>query len=429
MTTARLSQTQRYFLDVLLDDGFDPTWQHVTTAFSFPIELDVARAEATVADVVSRHPVLSSRLGHDGAEAVLARSEGPVQCAIADLRDRSDDELDLWVSHFCDAPFDLGAGPLCRFAFVRGAGRTVWALAAHHLVADAASLWLLAKDLILSFFGESLDPPGPAFAEFLAEEEELLSGPVAAERLAYWAEQLAGAPTAVVTDGRPRGRRLSANVVLPLSFAPDAGDALQAEARARRVTPLPLLASHVLAAVKRAAEVDDVLSGVVTDLRGQRYGATVGPFTDVMLVRDRISLQEDESARLAQLRNSFFIGWQQQLPLAFLQDRIPDLGRRPEPGHNPCDVLINFLPAPPAAGWMRIMSVCGTAAPALFFPRHRLAAPAKRFHAPLYIFLFALIERLDGWIYAHRAAELAELNASVAEHLQHSAGALTALAR
>ncbi|HWF74184.1 MAG TPA: condensation domain-containing protein [Solirubrobacteraceae bacterium] len=429
MTSAPLSQTQRYFLDVLLDDGFDPTWQHVTTAFSFPAELDPERARAAASEVATRHPILHTRLDYDAGTALLvpcADAETPY--TTVDLRQAGDRELDLWVSHFLDQPFDLGAGPLWRFAVVAGAGRTVWALAAHHLVADAASLWLVSKDLILRSFEEDLDLPGPPFADFLAEEEELLSGPVGRERLAYWTEQLEGASPAVITEQRPRPHEVSSGVALPVKFAADAGDALQREARARRVTPLPLLAAHVFTAVKRATDEDDVLCGVVTDLRGQRYTTTVGPFTDVMLVRDRVALGEDEAQRLTQIRNAFFIGWQQQLPVAYLRAHLPALGDGPDRTPNPCDLLLNFLPAPPAADWQRMMGVCGEATPALCFPRHRLSAPAKRFHAPLYIFLFALIERLDGWIYAHRRAELAELNAVVAEQLQLAVSSLTAVA-
>jgi hypothetical protein len=411
-----LSFTQQYFLDVVVDEGFEPTWQHVVVCFELPTELDPGRVEDVVRQIGARYPVLLTRLAYHDGEAVMEHvPEAPPPCEVMDLRGRSDAELDLALSRFADRPFDLAQGPLWRLAFARATGRTVLAIAAHHLVSDAASGWLIAKDCILALFDQPLDEPGPPFEAFAHEEREQFSGRQLDERIAYWTARLEGASPLLASEHRPGPHELTSMQALPIALAPEAGQALQAIARAKRLTPLPLLTATVCAAVTAATGAQDVLCGVVTDVRGPRFAGTVGPFTDLMLVRDRASAAADGDKHLTAVRNDVFSGWQQHVPVALLRRHLPHLS--PGGDRNPCDVLLNFLPAPPAADWYRIMSICGDATPALHFPRSRIGSPSRRFHAPLFLFLFSLIERLDGWVFAHRRPQLSELNARVAQEL------------
>lgn len=411
-----LSHTQQYFLDVLVDEGFEPTWQHLVAAFEFPVELDAAHLQAVVKRIGVRHAILNTRLKYcDGEPFLHHLDDGASHFQVFDLRGRGDAELDLVLSRFADGPFDLLRGPLWRVALARVTGKTIVMIVSHHLVSDATSGWLISRDLITDLFGGELKSTGPSYEEFVLDERSRYSGAELEGRLAYWVDLLESATPDLPLERRPTRHELSSPVVMPLSCASDAGELLRASARGKRLTPLALSTATVLTAVARAADAEDILCGVVTDVRGQRFMTTVGPFADLMLVRDRPTAGEDDAQRLARIRNSFFTGWAQHVPMALLQRYVPGLAARAE--RNPCDVFLNFLPTPPPADWDRIRALCSEAAPTAYFPRSRLGSPPRRFGAPMYLFLFNLTERLDGCIFAHGLPELSELNHAMADEL------------
>ena len=409
-----LSLTQQYFLDVLVDEGFDPTWQHQVAALEFPTELDATRLPEVVRRVAECHPILDTRLTYRDGEAFLDPCDNDTPpYRQFDLRGKSEAELDLALSRFVDGPFDLMHGPLWRVAFARATGKTILTIVSHHLISDATSGWLVAQDCILGLFGEEVGPGGPSFEEFVLHEREQLSGAELAGRLEYWAKQLDGAVPELLLNRRPSRSQLSSAELLPLICAPDAGELLRAGAKATRSTPLTLLTAIVSAAVARATGTEDVLMGVVTDLRSKKFATTVGPFADLMLIRDRPSAGEDEAQRLARLRNAFFSGWTQHVPVALLRRHIPQLAAKTD--RNPCDVFLNFLPSPPLGDSHRALD--SEMAPVPYFPQTRIGSPPRRFHAPMYLFLFSLTEKLDGCVFAHHRPELSELNRAMADEL------------
>lgn len=251
------------------------------------------------------------------------------------------------------------------------------------------------------------------FKEFVLNEREQFSSPELKSRLEYWAKHIDGAVPELLPDRRPARNQLSSAEIIPLTCPPNAGELLRANAKASRLTPLPMLTATVSAAVTRATGAEDVLCAVVTDLRTQEFSKTVGPLADLMLIRDRPIASEDEGQRLARIRNSFFTGWTQHVPMALLRGNLPQLATKAD--WNPCDVYLNFLPAPPPQDWYR--TLCGDAAPVIYFPRSRIGSPPRRFHAPMYLFLFSLTERLDGYIFAHHRPELSEHNRMIAQEL------------
>jgi hypothetical protein len=357
-----LSLTQQYFLDMLVDEGFEPTWQHLVASFEFPAELDPAHLPTVIQRVGECHPILSYR---DGEPFLDPSNDNATPCRVFDLRGRSEAELDLVLSHFADSPFDLMHGPMWRVAFARATGKTIVTIVAHHLVSDATSGWLIARDCILRLFGEEAGATAAPFEEFVLNEREQFSGAELVTRLEYWAEQIDGAALELALDHRPARNQLSSAEVVPLACAPNAGELLLANAKARRLTPLPLLTATVSAAVTHATGAEDVLCGVITDVRGQKFATTVGPFADLMLVRDRPIAGEDDTQRLARIRDSFFNGWTQHVPMSLLRRKLPQLAARAD--SSPCDVFLNFLPTPPPQDWSRIRALCGDATPSLHF--------------------------------------------------------------
>ncbi|WP_055591134.1 condensation domain-containing protein [Streptacidiphilus griseoplanus] len=117
------------------------------TAYHMPVVISLAGAPdrsalaKACAAVVERHPLLGSAVREsDGEPRLVPAAEPPVL--------ESADSIEEVVTR----PFDLGAGPLVRFALV--GGRTLVAVA-HHLVFDGHSKDLLVADLAAYYRGDT----------------------------------------------------------------------------------------------------------------------------------------------------------------------------------------------------------------------------------------------------------------------------------
>jgi amino acid adenylation domain-containing protein len=92
-------------------------------------------------------------------------------------------------------PFDLERGPLFRAALVRlGEEEHRLLLSMHHIIADGASMDVLARELSLLYRGETLTPLPVQYVDFALWQRSWLQGGVLESHLAWWRERLAGAP-------------------------------------------------------------------------------------------------------------------------------------------------------------------------------------------------------------------------------------------
>ncbi|WP_327368067.1 non-ribosomal peptide synthetase [Streptomyces sp. NBC_01217] len=115
---------------------------HLAVTVRFDGPPDAEALAAACARVSARHPVLTARLDPEGPW--LAAGTG-VAAALRRL-DCAPDGLDALLRDETVRPFDLGSGPLVRFALVAaGPDRHVLHVVAHHLVFDGMS-----KDILLS---------------------------------------------------------------------------------------------------------------------------------------------------------------------------------------------------------------------------------------------------------------------------------------
>lgn len=425
-TVSPLSETQRYFLEVIVDEGFDPSWQHICLAIRLTGSLDRARVQDVAARLAQRHPVLCTRLTYRDGEPCLAPCADPTTgCEVTVLQDATERELDLFASGRADAPFDLLSGPLWRLIAVSdGTHRTILAFVSHHLVGDGISAWTLVRDFGALYFGGELTPAPPSYAEFVAEEAALLHGPEAERRLAYWEALLADAQPRLPLPGRPGPGQLGTGRSAHLSLPQGSGGALVAHARARRVTPLALLCDATFSAVRQATTTPGLLAGMITDVRGARFASTVGAFSDLMLVRDQLSLGEAEDGQLARLRNEFFNGMRSHLPVGFLRRQLPALDpARIGPG-NPCDLYLNFIPVRTSSDWFAMMEAYADHSPEYHALGHRIGSPSRRFHAPLYFFSFVHAMELAGWVDMQSNPHLEALNEAIVDALQESTTAV-----
>lgn len=120
------------------------------------------------------------------------------------------------IDREANRPFDLGAGPLVRLHQYRRAQDDVVLLHVHHIVADATSIAIVVEQMLEAYFalraGAQVRWSAPArpYANFVNWQKSVASGATGAGHLAFWAEELAGAPigTSLPTDyPRPQNQR------------------------------------------------------------------------------------------------------------------------------------------------------------------------------------------------------------------------------
>ena len=259
-------QERLWFLDQL--EPGNPT---LNMPASYPLAGDVdpgvlARA---LSEVVRRHEVLRTTFGsEEGRPFQRIAPARPVPLPVVDLRGLGQEAERLEAEESL-RPFDLARGPLLRACLLRR-GERDWLLllTLHHAVADGWSMGLLRRELGTLYAALSAGNPSPLpeppvqYADYAAWQRRWLSGEVLEGQIAYWRDQLAGAPVLDLPTDRPRPalqtyRGESLLHVLP----PDLSARLGALARSEGATLFMVLLAGLQALLSRLAGQDDVVVG------------------------------------------------------------------------------------------------------------------------------------------------------------------------
>ncbi|GAB3856080.1 condensation domain-containing protein [Dactylosporangium cerinum] len=175
--------------------GAGPTAYHLPLVVTFAHEPDVGLLTKACAAAVERHALLATAIVDRDGVAHLTRATAP------GLRVAGPDES---VDEEIARPFDLGQGPLARFALF---GRTL-VITAHHLVFDGQSKEVLLRDLAAGYAGEIPAPlPRTAADELAADAARLADRRAAAAAFwdGRWAEPLPVLVGDHVLTGRDHG--------------------------------------------------------------------------------------------------------------------------------------------------------------------------------------------------------------------------------
>jgi amino acid adenylation domain-containing protein/FkbM family methyltransferase len=283
----------------------------------------LARALATLAE---RHEALRTRFvqGPDGPEAMIdeapAREEpaggrvaasesgaAPMAAAsgrvsVEDLQPRpgepADDALVRVLAEEATRPFDLEAGPVLRTRLLRlGPETHVLSLVAHHIAADGWSLGILVREIGALYEAYAAGRPSPllplrvAYADWAAWQREWLAeGEEEARQLAWWREELRGAPPALtLPSDRARPSRLEGlGAMLEVRLAAPLVARLSALARAEGATlHMALLAGYAWILLRHAGQEEIVVGTPVANRRAAEAEELVGFFVNTLAVRVR----------------------------------------------------------------------------------------------------------------------------------------------
>ncbi|MCG7528804.1 condensation domain-containing protein, partial [Streptomyces sp. OfavH-34-F] len=293
-----------------------------SSAYNAPVVLrldavpDRPALEAAVRDVVERHEVLRTVYrAVDGEPYQHVVGDPGVRLEVRECG--PDDDVDARVTAFARLPFDVTRDlPLRARLFTVHEGGAVLVLLVHHIATDGWSVGCLLKDLDRAYTARcegrapGWEPLPVQYADYALWQRDMLGDPadpdsLAYEQLAYWREELDGAPAATrLPADRPRPTEPShrgALVTARLSAA--AHKALAATARDRRATFFMTARAALCAALEAAGAGPDVVVGTPVAGRPEEdLHDLVGFFVNSLALRADLSGDPDLGTLLDRVR-------------------------------------------------------------------------------------------------------------------------------
>ena len=174
---------------------------HVGCAVRLSGDLDVSALGKALDGLIERHEVLRARfVEKQGTPLMVITPPEPFALQVNDSLAEAD--VQRYARAESQTAFDLTTGPLIRGRLLRMSAREhVLMLTMHHIVCDGWSLGIIIREVaaLYAAFREGLSnplPPLPSqFWQYVQSRSQWLTGAVLDEQMAFWREQLRGAPS------------------------------------------------------------------------------------------------------------------------------------------------------------------------------------------------------------------------------------------
>jgi hypothetical protein len=329
------NQLRLWFLDRYEPDNCS---YNIPAAFRLKGQLNIKALEMSINEVVRRHEILRTTIvTTDGQPSQVIWPAQENRLPVIDLSSLPAEQAELEVKALAmeeaHTPFDLERGPLMRTALIQsGPEDFVLFLTMHHIITDGWSSGILLRELSILYksFKTGEQSPLPElpiqYADFACWQRERLSGEVLENGLAYWQEQLDGAPTLLnISTDRPRpavstnkGAHQSLSLSKPLS------EALKLLSRQAGATLFMTLMAAFQTLLHRYTAENDICVG--TPIAGRRWHETqglIGFFVNTLVIRGRMSDDPTFRELLAQVRHTVLDAFSHQdVPFEQVVDMI-----------------------------------------------------------------------------------------------------------
>jgi amino acid adenylation domain-containing protein len=266
--------------------------------------LNLAALEQCLNEIVKRHESLRTTFGKvDGRPTQVIAPTLTIKLPVVDLRKLPAGERETEVRRLVTAeaqrPFDLSQGPLLRGTVLRlGDEEYVGLLTMHHIVSDGWSTGILIREMATLYvaFCAGGSSPLPAlpiqYADFAHWQRQWLQGEVLETQIAYWKEQLAGAPALIdlPTDHpRPAMQTFQGahqSLVLPKHLK----DGFKALSRQEGVTLFMTMLAAFKVLLNRYTSQDDLVVGTpIANRNRQETEGLIGFFVNALVLRTDLS--------------------------------------------------------------------------------------------------------------------------------------------
>ncbi|MDX6528654.1 MAG: hypothetical protein QOH41_944 [Blastocatellia bacterium] len=320
-----------------------------TLPASFLLEgpLKVEALEASLRALLDRHEILRTVIvtsGNEPRQKVIPAVHATLHLDRLDFSDAANPEDEVRSVELRESmtAMDLSSGPLFRVKLVRLAEtRHVCICTMHHIISDGWSAEVLLNELSTVYeafvFGRA-NPLSPLTLQYRDSAHwlnRLLAGPRGQQMKKYWLEKLNGAPPQL--DFRPdlNGaknqpyRRKTFRFTIPQELIRN----LESTGRRYGATLFMTLFSSIKALLYRHTGQEDIVIG--TPVAGRVHAGMerqVGPYLNVVALRDRVFGDERFAALLERVRETTLDAYANQLyPLDWLME---GLSVRRESGRN-----------------------------------------------------------------------------------------------
>jgi amino acid adenylation domain-containing protein len=272
---------------------------NVPLSVRFSGALDASLLHRALVEIARRHEALRATFAVENGEPVqIIAPEVEIGMAEVDLTSlaAAGQACELLRLKRSEAllPFDLAKGPLIRARLIRlGPGEHVLLLTLHHLIVDAFSVPVIAREHAAIYQGlvgrqsHGL-PAAPDYSAYIARQQK--AGP-AADQLAYWKRKLAGTPPLRLPADRPHPpQRTFAGE--RLEFAPDGElfDRLDRLGRSEGATLFMTLLAAFQSLLYRYSRQGDFAVGVPVATRAREEATDlVGCLVNSLALRANVS--------------------------------------------------------------------------------------------------------------------------------------------
>ncbi|MFH7025972.1 MAG: amino acid adenylation domain-containing protein [Heteroscytonema crispum UTEX LB 1556] len=330
-----LSQVQKsaWFLYKLSTQGYA---DKLALGVRIPSEVDINRLKNAFNILVERHPSLrSAYFQHDKQFVQQVQDKNSAKFEVVDAAGWSEEELQENLHKSIQLPFNLEAGFVMRMSlFHISPSNYVLLLTVHYIACDWKSL-LIFKNELLELYQEKniIDLPllTQSYQDYVEAEIKLFDSSRLQQLQNYWGKQLVGElPLLNLPMSQSRTVVRSYNGASEvLKIAPELKDKLQVLATYKNITLPVLLLTAFQVLIYRYTGEEDIIVGLLTELRKSDLAGVVGNFTNILPLRVAISDNQTFWELCYQVKEV----WENAI--AYQDYPFPSLVRQLQPDFNP----------------------------------------------------------------------------------------------
>ena len=289
------AQQRLWFLDKLQPDSAN---YNIPVAVRLQGDLKLTALENSLNEIIKRHSALRTNFTTlDGQPIQIIHPERCLTLTVVDLsyKPETEPEIQRLLTAQAQRPFDLTNELLVRASLLLlGETEQILLLCMHHIVADGWSIGVLMQELAALYSAECNDLPSPLpelpiqYADFAVWQRHWLQGEVLESQLAYWQQQLNGAPTylSLPTD-RPRTAIQSLRgAYQSFTLSHELTEALTLLSRREGVTLfMTLLAAFGTLLYRYTGQQDILIGSPIANRNHAQIEGLIGLFVNTLVLR------------------------------------------------------------------------------------------------------------------------------------------------
>jgi acyl-CoA synthetase (AMP-forming)/AMP-acid ligase II/acyl carrier protein len=406
----------------------DSAAYNISFAAQIDSEVDITALRRSFQGLADRHTSLCSTFTiRDGQPVQCIRSWPGVDFQIIDASALSLSEFDEELSCQSLQPFDLERGPVFRVRlFKRRSEEYIILIAAHHIVIDGWSFWILLDELGLLYtaYKAGREPGLPPlindYRGYVDWQSDLLQGPAGERLWQYWREELEGElPVLDLPISKPRPPvQTYAGASYRFSLAARLTARLNALAMSENVTLYMTLLAAFQVLLYRYTGLHEILIGAPVSGRSRAdFESVIGCFFNTVVLR--VNLEDDLSFSqfLKQVRHKVLGALEHQdYPSHLLAERLQTKRDRSRPPL----FQVTFILQKPHRSRPLATFPGGSAGPSVFDLgalklQHYLLAE-RQSRVDLELEMIEINGSLSGWLHYNRALFDEAAIAGLADH-------------